>query len=119
MQIIEDLISEEVMGGWPIYKMNLKEILLALGAEDDGTYLKFHVSDPKLKIYPQRLTDDGMGYSPTQEWIHIVDVNMNDDNPYINLWTELELPEGKLKKLKDELIESEKLINKKKNENCG
>jgi len=110
MQTIDDLISVEVMGDWPIYKMNLREILIELGFVDDGTYLKLHVNDPKLDLYPQRLKDDGMGYGGgSEEWIHEVDV----DNESIHLWTEKELPKTKLDELKANMVEMDKIIKQK------
>lgn len=120
MQTIDDLISIEVMGGWPIYKMNLREILLVLGLENDGTYLKIHVNDPILDIYPERFIDDGMAYGADQQWITGVDVDRKDK--YINIWTERELPKERLTRIKNDYLEMEEIIKAKtkqiKDENC-
>lgn len=111
MKTINDLISTEVMGGWPIYKMNLREILLALGLENDGTYLKIHANDPILDIYPQKLTDDGMGYGTDEQWICDIDVNKEDN--YINVWAEKELPKERLDQLKKDSLELEQIFKVK------
>lgn len=108
MQTINDLISSEVMGGWPIFKMNLREILVKLGAINDGTYLKFHINDLKLDLYPCRLTDDGMGYGIDPEWIHEVDTQSD----YINIWTEKELSKDKLDKIKKDMDDFSASIKK-------
>ena len=99
------------MGGWPIYKMNLREILLALGLENDGTYLKIHVNNPILNLYPQRLTDDGMAYGTGQEWIHEIDVDKKKE--FINIWTEPELPKKRLNQIKKDYLQLEEKIKTK------
>lgn len=73
---------------WPIYKLNLKDILIQLGASIVDGRIGFDENDPILDIFPIRLTDDGMGYSPTMEYITCID-RFNDNNEeVINIWTE-------------------------------
>ena len=51
--------------GWPTYAMTLKEILLALGFEEDTETLTLIKSEETMKLldsYPRILEDDGMGY---------------------------------------------------------
>ena len=36
--------------GWPEYKMNLREILLALGGQQDGNFIKFPSNTPLMDI---------------------------------------------------------------------
>lgn len=69
--------------GWPIYAQKLKEILLELGFEDDGEkiYLKHdEKNDALLESYPRILTDDGMGYGVSEEYVSEVDKDTYEDN---------------------------------------
>lgn len=95
----EDLISSEIMGGWPIFKMNIREIFEALGAVEKDGFIGLDLNDPKLELYPLRLTDDCMNYGVDAEWI--VSVDSHED--YINIFTEKELPKEELEQLKKEL----------------
>lgn len=40
MRKTEDIVFYDFQG-WPEYKMNLREILLALGGQQDGDFIKF------------------------------------------------------------------------------
>lgn len=55
--------------GWPYHKMNLKEILLALGGKIDGDSISFDLHHPLLDVYPMVYTDDGMGYYVDESFI--------------------------------------------------
>ena len=61
MRKTEDIVCYDFQG-WPEYKMNLREILLALGGQQDGNFIKFPSNTPLMDIYPRILVDDGMGY---------------------------------------------------------
>lgn len=90
----DKLISYEIMGEWPIYKLTLREILSRLGAIEQGNdFIGFDTNDPILDICPCRLTDDGMGYGVNAEWI--VDAD-SDNKKYINFFTEKELSQKEL-----------------------
>lgn len=59
--------------GWPVYKMTIREILEALGIEKISNrsvdYWQISDNDPILDQYPKIFHDDGVGYSPTTEYI--------------------------------------------------
>lgn len=57
----EDIVYYDFQG-WPEYKMNLQEILIALGGKVEGDTISFDLNDPLMDIYPRILVDDGMGY---------------------------------------------------------
>ena len=51
--------------GWPVKAMTLREILLALGFEEDTETLTLIKSEETMKLldsYPRILEDDGMAY---------------------------------------------------------
>ena len=73
----EDIIAYEVMGGWPVYKMNIREILEALGGKVKNNEIVFDLSNPIMELYPITVTDDGMGYGVDEEFI--TEVNYGDD----------------------------------------
>jgi len=81
MRRTEDIVCYDFQG-WPEYKMNLREILLALGGQQDGDYIKFPSDAPLMEIYPRILVDDGMGYGVDENVIVSVDVDQH--NGYIN-----------------------------------
>lgn len=84
----EDIISYEVMGGWPIYKTNLRDIISKLGFElVDG---KWQMDDANelLNSYPRILHDDGMGYSPTIEYVTEANIIESDDEKFCNIFAE-------------------------------
>lgn len=55
--------------GWPICQMNLKEILIGLGAREENNQLVFDLDDPTLEAYPRLFEDDGMGYGIDEQCI--------------------------------------------------
>lgn len=88
----EKLISYEVIGGWPIYKKTLREILSALGAVESGNdFIGFDANDPILDVCPRKLQADVMGYGVKEEWL--TEVN-TDGSTYVNIFTEPELPKN-------------------------
>ena len=66
--------------------MNLREILLALGGQQDGNFIKFPSNTPLMDIYPRILVDDGMGYGVDENVI--VSVDIDSQNEYINIFRE-------------------------------
>ena len=81
----EDIVCYDFQG-WPEYKMNLREILLALGGQQDGNFIKFASDAPLMDIYPRILVDDGMGYGVDENVI--VSVDIDPQNEYINIFRE-------------------------------
>lgn len=62
--------------GWPVKAMTLREILLALGFEEDDktlTLIKGEEVNKLLDSYPRILEDDGMGYGIDQGFITEID----------------------------------------------
>ena len=73
----ENIIDYDFQG-WPEYKMTLREILESLGLSlevradvEEGYFISS--KNPMLDKYPVIFHDDGMGYSPTIEYITDVD----------------------------------------------
>ena len=85
MRKTEDIICYDFQG-WPEYKMNLREILLALGGQQDGNYIKFLSDAPQMDIYPRILVEDGMGYGVDESVI--VSVDIDPQSEYINIFRE-------------------------------
>lgn len=85
MRKTEDIVCYDFQG-WPENKMNLREILLALGGQQDGNFIKFPSNTPLMDIYPRILVDDGMGYGVDENVIVSVDIDPQDE--YINIFRE-------------------------------
>lgn len=85
MRKTEDIVCYDFQG-WPEYKMNLREILLALGGQQDGNFIKFASDAPLMDIYPRILVDDGMGYGVDENVIVSVDIDPQNEN--INFFRE-------------------------------
>ena len=85
MRKTEDIVCYDFQG-WPEYKMNRREILLALGGQQDGNFIKFPSNTPLMDIYPRILVDDGMGYGVDENVIVSVDIDPQDE--YINIFRE-------------------------------
>lgn len=77
MERDEDIIEYDFQG-WPIYKMNLKELLLALGGKDDGDSISFDIHSPLMGVYPMVYIDDGMGYYVDDSYIVWAGVSEDD-----------------------------------------
>ena len=89
MQRREDVIGYD-FEGWPIFKMNLKEVLVHLGGRTEGDHIVFDLNSPMMEEYPRILTDDGMAYGVDESFIIEVDanesINENTDINYINIF---------------------------------
>lgn len=72
MNRIEDIVYYNFQG-WPEYKMNLREVLMALGGKKEGNTISFDLKDPLMDVYPRILVDDGMGYGVDENVIVSVD----------------------------------------------
>ena len=69
-------ISEEVMGGWPLFTSTLRDILEELGFKEEGGKLSIELTEKNnllLDSFVRLLTDDGMGYGVSPEYIVEVD----------------------------------------------
>ena len=85
MNRIEDIVYYDFQG-WPEYKMNLREVLMALGGKVDGDTISFDLNDPLMDVYPRILVDDGMGYGVDENVI--VSVSFGPLRDYINIFRE-------------------------------
>ena len=85
MNRIEDIVYYDFQG-WPEYKMNLREVLMALGGKVDGDTISFDLNDPLMDVYPRILMDDGMGYGVDENVI--VSVSFGTQRDYINIFRE-------------------------------
>ena len=85
MNKIEDIVYYDFQG-WPEYKMNLREVLMALGGKVEGDTISFNLKDPLMDIYPRILADDGMGYGVDENVI--VSVCFGQQRDYINIFRE-------------------------------
>ncbi len=72
MQRKEDLVCYDFQG-WPEFKMNLREILVALGGACENGKICFDENDPFMDVYPGILMDDGMGYGVDENVIVEID----------------------------------------------
>ncbi len=72
--------------GWPEYKMNLREVLMALGGKVEGNTISFDLKDPLMDVYPRILVDDGMGYGVDENVI--VSVDPDRQKGFINIFRE-------------------------------
>lgn len=87
----EDIISYEVMGGWPIYKMSIREIIEKLGFELKDNKWQIDDNNPILDVYPKKLQDDGMGYGVNEEQIIEVSTGEYKNELFCNIFTEPKL----------------------------
>lgn len=85
MNRIEDIGYYDFQG-WPEYKMNLREVLMALGGKVEGNTISFDLKDSLMDIYPRILVDDGMGYGVDDNVI--VSVSLGTQRDYINIFRE-------------------------------
>lgn len=81
----EDIVHYDFQG-WPEYKMNLREILIALGGKTEGDAISFDMNDPLMDVYPRIFVDDGMGYGVDENVI--VTVDPDKDERFINIFRE-------------------------------
>ena len=85
MKRIEDIVYYDFQG-WPEYKMNLREVLMALGGKVEGDTISFDLNDPLMDVYPRILVDDGMGYGVDENVM--VSVSFGTQRDYINIFRE-------------------------------
>jgi len=89
MKTEEDKLYTDFQG-CPVYKMTLEEILPKLGFEKTShmghEYWQIRDDNPLLKTYPVVYHDDGMGYSPTTEYVCEAYKDPTDD--LIVLWAD-------------------------------
>lgn len=85
MQREEDIIGHDFQG-WPFFKLNLKEMLIALGGKEEGDNISFKTDNPLLDVYPVVYEDDGMGYYIDGSFI--VYVGVSEDGKRITLQKE-------------------------------
>jgi len=65
-------IAEEVMGGWPIFTSTLRDVLEELGFKEDDGKLSIELNKENRKLlnsFIRLLTDDGMGYGVSPEYV--------------------------------------------------
>lgn len=97
MQIKKDLIDYDFQG-WPVFKKNMKEILLALGGKIENDKIVFDLNDPIMEVYPESYEDDGMAYGVNKQIIVEVDKFNDNEQVYVHLFR-ARLP--KMDKLKE------------------
>lgn len=73
----EDLLDYDFQG-WPVFRMSLREILLALGAREENGKYTFDDSNPAMDLYPVVLMDDSMGYGIDES--NICEASLENDN---------------------------------------
>ena len=83
MNRIEDIVYYDFQG-WPEYKMNLREVLMALGGKVEGNTILFDLKDPLMDVYPRIFVDDGMGYGVDENVIVSVDPDKHEG--FINIF---------------------------------
>ena len=84
----EDLVYYDFQG-WPVFKKNLKELLLQLGGEERGKQIIFDSEAPSMEVYPRLLEDDGMAYGVNEAVITEASVFQDEDGKtYINIFRE-------------------------------
>lgn len=89
MKTEEDKLYTDFQGQ-PVYRMTLEEMLPKMGFEKIDTmgfsYWRIREDNPLLKQYPVVYHDDGMGYSPTTEYI--IDTYVDATEPGLILWAD-------------------------------
>ena len=88
MKRIEDIVYYDFQG-WPEYKMNLREVLVALGGKVEGDAISFDLKDTLMDVYPRILVDDGMGYRVNENVI--VSISFGKRRNYFNIFRERKL----------------------------
>lgn len=100
----EDIINFEY-GGWPIYKMTFRDVLVALGAEivtvetgpkSTDSFIGFNASNDVLDKYAITLEDDGMGYGVNEKYI--VEASTSKGYDKINFFREKALTKEEIDK---------------------
>ena len=87
--------------GWPVYKMNIRKILIALGAKFNKTTNKFEIdNDPSLlDVYPLVMEDDGMGFGVNEKYIvEVSPFDSEKEGKSANIFIDSKLSEEELDK---------------------
>ena len=90
MDIEKDIITTEVMGGWPVYKRNVREILMSPGATEENGKISIDSNNHILDVYPHILIDDGMGYGVDDSYVVEVNIVEDEDETRVNIWRDKE-----------------------------
>lgn len=111
----EDLVNYDFQG-WPVFKMNLKELLIALGGKINKKNITFSLDNPAMEVYPKIFVDDGMAYGIDESYITEATVfdgksfDENDDTIYVNIFRE-SVPSAERKaELENRWEEDEKMV---------
>lgn len=108
----KDVIGTDSQG-WPLYKLNLRDILIQLGANIVNGRIGFDENNCILDIYPTRLIDDGMGYGVGEQYVVDAEVfQCENEEPIIHIWTEPQHPKEEI----DQVIQDFEYIDKKREE---
>ena len=86
--------------GWPVFKLNLRDILVRLGLKKENGKLCIDVNDPILDHYPIVVVDDGMGYGVDENYIIEVNADPNCEKAIV-MFREIDTF-SKIKENKDE-----------------
>ena len=54
MNRIKDIVYYDFQG-WPEYKMNLREVLMALGGKVEGDTISFDLKDPLMIVWKKQI----------------------------------------------------------------
>lgn len=87
--------------GWPVRKMCVRNIIMALGAKFNNDTNKFEIdNDPELlNTYPVVLEDDGMGYGVDDRFVTEVSPFTDEEgNKCVNIFAEYAMSEEELEK---------------------
>jgi hypothetical protein len=82
----EDIVAYEAIGGWPVFKMNVREILEGLGGKVEDGKVIFDLSNPIMELYPVCVRDDGMRYGVDETFI--TEVSCGED--FVTIFREKE-----------------------------
>ena len=107
METREDLVHYDFQG-WPHFKMNLKEILLALGGVVEDNKVSFKLDDPMMAVYPEIWIDDAMLYPI--DGSYFVPVGPDREEKRISVFRERIPSEERLAALRERWDEEEKMI---------
>lgn len=95
----ENIINYDSQG-WPVCKMNLKEILEELGAKEfitkRGVILGFYKTNPALSIFPKTVEDDGMGYGVNAQYITEANTGKSENGNFITFFRDKEISNASL-----------------------
>lgn len=111
MQRKEDLMYYDFQG-WPVFKMNFQEILMALGGKVENNKIVFDLNDPIMKAYPVSFEDDGMAYGVKECVFTCVDVDKHANETNIHFFRDPIPKKNQLEKVYARWDKEERLLNK-------